>query len=186
MRPIDRREALRALGAPAVVPLFSHFHPAVPQQEGGWKPQFFAEGEVETVAQLAERIIPATDTPGARQALVHQYIDFVLSKAAPERRDLFCEGLAWLDKRSQALFGSPFVALDSARQDELLGRLAASPSSEEPAGTAFFAAAKQLTIDGYYRSELAMTQELGFEGRTFLAEFKGCTHPEHHAWKLEP
>jgi hypothetical protein len=29
-----------------------------------------------------------------------------------------------------------------------------------------------------------MTQELGFEGRTFLAEFKGCTHPEHHAWKV--
>ena len=50
---------------------------------------------------------------------------------------------------------------------------------------AFFAAAKQLTVDGYYRSEAAMTRELGFEGRTFLAEFKGCTHPEHHAFEVE-
>ena len=185
MRPIDRREALRALGAPAIVPLLSHFHPSVPQQDGGWKPLLLAEGEIETVAQLAERIIPATDTPGARQALVHQYVDFVLSKAEPERRDRFREGLGWLDRRSQALFGSPFAALDAARQDELLGRLAASPSSEEPAGVAFFAAAKQLTVDGYYRSEAAMTRELGFEGRTFLAEFKGCTHPEHHAFEVE-
>jgi hypothetical protein len=72
MRPIARREVLRALGAPAVVPLLSHFHPSVPQQDGGWKPLLLAEGEIETVAQLAERIIPATDTPGARQALVHQ------------------------------------------------------------------------------------------------------------------
>jgi glucoside 3-dehydrogenase (cytochrome c) hitch-hiker subunit len=184
MRSINRREALRALGAPAVVPLLSHFHPAVPQQEGGWKPLLFADGEVETIAQLAERIIPATDTPGARQALVHQYIDFVLSRAEPERRARFRDGLAWLDRRARALFGSPFAALEPARQDELLGRLAANPSSEEPAGTAFFNAARQLTIDGYYRSEAASTQELGFEGRTFLAEFKGCTHPEHHAWKV--
>jgi len=185
MGPIDRREALRALGAPAVLPLLSHFHPSVPQQEGGWKPLLLAEGEIETVAQLAERIIPATDTPGARQALVHQYVDFVLSKAEPERRDRFREGLAWLDRRSQALFGSPFAALEAARQDELLGRLAASPSSEEPAGLTFFGTAKQLTVDGYYRSEAAMTQELGFEGRTFLAEFKGCTHPEHHTFEVE-
>jgi len=185
MKPIGRRQALRVLGAPALVPLLSPFHPAVPQQEGGWKPLLLDASEVETVTQLAERIIPATDTPGARQALVHQYIDFVLSKAQPARRDGFRQGLAWLDGRCQALFGRRFAGLEAARQDEILGRLAATPSSEEPAGTAFFAAAKQLTVDGYYRSEAAMTQELGFEGRTFLAEFKGCTHPEHHAFKIE-
>jgi hypothetical protein len=28
-----------------------------------------------------------------------------------------------------------------------------------------------------------MKQELGFEGNTFLSEFEGCTHPEHHDWK---
>jgi hypothetical protein len=184
MTPIDRREALRALSAPAVVPLLSHFHPAVPQQDGDWRPLLLGDGEVETVAQLAERIIPATDTPGARGALVHQYIDFVLSRAEPARRARFRDGLEWLDRRSRALHGSAFAALDSARQDELLARLAASPSSEDPAGTAFFAEARTLTIDGYYRSEVATTQELGFEGRTFLAEFKGCTHPEHHGWKV--
>ena len=62
---------------------------------------------------------------------------------------------------------------------------AASPSSEEPAGTAFFVLAKQLTVDGYYRSEAGLVTELGFEGRTFLAEFKGCTHPEHLSFEVE-
>jgi hypothetical protein len=52
-------------------------------------------------------------------------------------------------------------------------------------GVSFFVESKRLSVDGYYRSEAGMTQELGFEGRTFLAEFKGCTHPEHHSWKVE-
>ena len=29
-----------------------------------------------------------------------------------------------------------------------------------------------------------MIQELGFAGRTFLAEFPGCTHPEHRDFEL--
>jgi glucoside 3-dehydrogenase (cytochrome c) hitch-hiker subunit len=182
--PIDRRQALRRLGAPAVVPLLKHLHPALPQEEGPWKPRFLSATELESVASLAERIIPETETPGARSALVHQYVDFVLSEGAAADRDRFRTGLAWLDRRSGTLFGKPFAGLESGQQDELLTRLSQSPSSEEPAGVAFFGEARRLSIDGYYRSEAGMTQELGFEGRTFLAEFKGCTHPEHHAWKV--
>jgi hypothetical protein len=183
--PIDRRQALRRLGAPALAPLFSHIHPALPAQEGAWKPRFLQESEVETVSLLAERIIPETDTPGARRALVHQYVDFVLSQAEAPVRERFRQGLAWLDGRSATSFGRPFARLEADKQDEILRRLSESPSGEEPAGVAFFGEAKRLTVDGYYRSEAGMTQELGFEGRTFLAEFKGCTHPEHHSWKVE-
>jgi len=184
-RPIDRRQALRTLGAPAVVPLLAPFHPWVPRQEGGWQPQFLQSSEVETVAQLAERIVPETETPGARRALVHQYIDFVLSQADAARRERFRAGLAWLDARCRALFGRPFADLEPGRQDEMLRRLATMPSGEEAAGSSFFADAKGLTVDGYYRSEAGMIQELRFEGRTFLAEFPGCTHPEHRSWKID-
>jgi hypothetical protein len=169
-----------------VAPLFAGFHPAVPAQEGGWKPRFLESPEVETLAQLAECIVPETETPGARRALVHQYVDFVLARGEPSRRERFREGLAWLDRRSRALFGGPFAAIQPAQQDELLTRLSSAPSGEDAAGAAFFVLAKQLTVDGYYRSEAGLAQELGFQGRTFLAEFKGCTHPEHQSWKVEP
>ena len=33
-----------------------------------WKPKFFDEHENETVVVLSDLIIPATDTPGAREA----------------------------------------------------------------------------------------------------------------------
>jgi Gluconate 2-dehydrogenase subunit 3 len=181
---IGRRQALQRLGAPALVPLVLHLHPALPPQEGEWKPRVFRESELDTVAALAERIIPETDTPGARGALVHQYIDFVLSEGEAAVRERFREGLAWLDGRSAALHGQPFARLTPARQDALLTRLSEGASDEERAGAAFFAEAKRLTVDGYYRSEVGMKQELGFDGRTFLAEFEGCTHPEHHDWKV--
>ena len=182
---IDRRQALRRLGAPAVAPLLLHFHPSVPTQEGEWKPQFLHEPELETVMSFAERIIPETDTPGAKRALVHQYIDFALAEGEAGSRERFREGLAWLDRRSSSLFGKPFARLEAQKQDEILTRLSANPSGEEPAGVAFFAQAKRLSVDGYYRSEAGMTEELHFEGRTFLAEWKGCTHPEYHSWKVE-
>ena len=170
---IGRRQAIRTLGASAVVPFFSGFHPSVPRQEGEWKPTFFQKPEVETVAGMAERILPETDTPGARRALVHQYIDFVLSRGEAASRDRFREGLQSIDRSCRSQFGKPFAELESGQQDEILTRISESP---------FFREVKRLTVDGYYRSEAGMRQELGFEGNAFLAEFEGCTHPEHHSW----
>jgi hypothetical protein len=171
---IGRRQAIQRLGASAVVPFLSGFHPSVPRQEGEWKPRFFRDSEVETVAAVAERILPETDTPGARRALVHQYVDFILSKGEASGRDRFREGLLSLDRSSADRFGEPFANLEPERQDEILTGIVES---------AFFHEVKRLTVDGYYRSEVGMRQELGFEGNTFLAEFEGCTHPEHQSWK---
>jgi len=173
--PIGRRQAIRRLSAPAVVSLFHGYHPLVPRQEGEWKARFFQQSEVETVARIAERILPETDTPGARSALVHQYIDFVLSRGDSADQDRFRDGLRWIDQTCQSRFGKPFAELEGGRQDEFLTGISESP---------FFREAKRLTVDGYYRSEAGMKQELGFEGNTFLSEFEGCTHPEHKSWSV--
>ena len=60
---------------------------------------------------------------------------------------------------------------DKARQLELLR-----------AGGPFFERLKELTVDGYYKSEVGMREELGFEGRAFVTVFDGCTHDEHKSW----
>lgn len=173
--PIGRRQALRTLSASALVPLLHGFHPLVPREEGGWKPRFFQDSEVETVSQIAERIIPATDTPGARGALVHQYIDFILSGSEASARDEFREGIRLVDRKCHSQFGKSFAELEPDRQDEILTGLSETP---------FFQQVKRLTVDGYYRSEVGMKQELGFEGNTYLSAFEGCTHPEHKNWTV--
>ena len=43
----------------------------------------------------------------------------------------------------------------------------------------FFVTAKRATIDGYYTSAIGIHQDLQYQGNTALAEFPGCTHPEH-------
>ena len=159
---MDRREAIRRVGALAATPLLGAFHPLVPRQPGGgpWRPRFFDREEAETVAELAELIIPATETPGAQAARVHQYIDWKLSEDDAPSQRAFREGL------------TRFLGADEAQKRELLAE-----------GGAFFDRLKALTVEGYYRSEIGVREELGFEGRVFVTEFEGCTHEEHLGWR---
>lgn len=152
---------------------------AAAAQDGTWTPTVLSAEQFETVAVLAELIIPETDTPGARAALVDRYVDGVLAEASPTVRERFLEGLAWIDARSRALFGARFTGASAAQQHELLTRLAAQPSSEETAGVEFFEAIKAMTITGYYTSEIGLRQELGVPFTLMLPEFPGCTHEEH-------
>ena len=71
----------------------------------------------ELVATISEHILPATDTPGARDAGVHEFIDAMMSDYYPaEERDRFLAGLARLEERTQRAFGAPFLELDGAQQ----------------------------------------------------------------------
>ena len=131
-------------------------------------------------------IIPETDTPGARAANVHQYIDWRVSEAAQNAGGrlpaIMRDGLSWLDGRAEALHGRRFVEADAGQQTDLLTRLAADPPQEAAAGVEFFRQVRRLTIAGYYRSEAGMREELGYDGKRFLTRFDGCTHDHHLNW----
>src|SRR5712691_2035690 len=71
----------------------------------------------ETVATIAELIIPKTDTPGAREAGVPAFIDVMLADwADDEQRQMFTTGLANVDERSRAAFGKDFIAVTPQQQ----------------------------------------------------------------------
>src|SRR6266542_4355072 len=129
----SRRESLKIIGAIGTTCAFpfsadelygQHVHApaAAPAQEGPYTPKSFSAKEFEIVSQVAERIIPATDTPGAIGAGVPQYIDQVVS-LNPEHKRRFQAGLAWIDKESARRFRRPFVKLSESRQVGLLPRL---------------------------------------------------------------
>ena len=189
---VPRRRALQALGAAVVAPAVAEgasvLHPLVPAQPdgGGWRPRFFTSDETAVVGALAEAIIPETDTPGARAAGVHQYIDWMASRAEEGPTGLpniVRTGLAWLDRRSAALYGRRFAEADPRQQAELLARLAAEPPQEPAVGVDLFRQVRRLTISGYYRSEIGMRQELGYAGKQYLTAFEGCAHEHHLSWE---
>ncbi len=188
----SRRDALRAVAAGAASVLWvdklraaaTAYEASTPlpvPQGAAWTPAVLSEQQLATVGALADLIIPATETPGARAAQVDRYIDGVLAASAPPDRDRLLDGLAWLDARSRSLFAQDFVAAGAAGQTELLTRLSSDDAAarEERTGVELFTAMKALTIAGYYSTEIGLRQELGDDGRLMLPSFEGCTHPEH-------
>src|SRR2546428_3140952 len=131
----ERREILRAMAlavAASQFPgfrrwVFAHDHAKVAGEvvaltTGPYVPQFFETGEYAMVARLAELIIPSDGSPGAREAGVSEFIDFMVA-SDPGVQFRFRYGLAWLDARARRVDGRPFLDLAEARQTETLKRL---------------------------------------------------------------
>ncbi|MBC3783802.1 gluconate 2-dehydrogenase subunit 3 family protein [Spirosoma utsteinense] len=149
------------------------------------KPVFLTADQDATVAELAETIIPTTSTPGAKAAKVNEIIDVLLKdcyKEADQKR--FLEGLAQTNKLSQDAYGKAFAQLDSTQRIDIVKKLEAEAkqqktqmASTQSAGaqadaqmpkakaeryTPFFTILKDLTLTGYFTSEIGCTQALEY------------------------
>ena len=193
----SRRAALRAIATTAAgtltTPIWAESLAALGRQQAhahetqavlaaeAWTPRILTAAQNEAVIVLSELIIPETDTPGARGARVDRFIDTVLAGATARERTQFVQGLAWMDRRTRALFRTPLGKAAQEQLTALLTRLSAegNPDREDARGREFFQALKSLTIEGYYTTEIGMRQELGDSGQLFLPAFPGCDHPEH-------
>lgn len=172
----------QASAVAAAAPVMAMPAAAGPQPEANWKPKFFDAHQNETLIALTELIIPATDTPGAKAALVNRYLDLRYNEETPERQQEILQALAWFDGRSISVHGKPFVSLSESQQKALLEPLAGAANSkpEDEAGMKAFELMKELTIFGYYTSKIGLDEELRYEGDRFNPSFPGaCTHPEH-------
>jgi len=211
----ERREILRYIGIASIAATFpgfsrwrfacpadpSHAH-AAPVADSSYKPLFFSPDQFGLVEHIAEMIIPADDTPGAKAAGVAEFIDFmVANRVAVSPRDeirssadairqgddaqvQFVGGIDWVNARSQSEFGKLFLDCTAGQQNGLLEELAYKtkfkPTTET--GRGFFELMRDYTVVGYYTSKVGL-QSLGYPGlRTVWPKMPGCTHlndPEH-------
>lgn len=127
-------------------------------------PRTLSTAQDELVATLAELIIPTTETPGACAAGVSAFIDGMITRAFSDRqRYCFLRGLAEVDAHARS-HGAAFMASTAERQSQVLQDMAAA-ARETRAGAAeppFFDVLKDLTLVGYYTSEIGATQELRY------------------------
>ena len=130
---------------------------------------FLSAPELECLTALADTIIPRTDTPGASDAGVPAAIDRRLA-ANSQLAERFRGELKAFDADAQSRFGMPFPKLTAEQKIDWL---------KSRGEDSFFRTVKGMTVDAYYTSKEGLAEELGWHGNTFLAEFKGCTHPEH-------
>lgn len=120
-----------------------------------------------TVIAAAERIVPATETPGATDAGVGGFIDVMLADwYTAAERDRFLAGLRALDGKCRSLRGRDFIDCTEAEQTALLltfddevTALRRKPGGANP-DDHWFAMLKYLTVWGYCTSEVAMRRTL--------------------------
>jgi gluconate 2-dehydrogenase gamma chain len=152
----------------------------------GWKPLFLDDHQNETLIVLSDLMIPATDTPGAKEALVNRYIDLVLAAETPETQRAFLNSLGYLDGESIRRYKAAFRYLSSDEQDLLLhalayprvgGGWAGDVGAVADPGHAHFEALKERIMTAFYSSQIG-EKELGWDGAFTHGPYQGCEHPE--------
>jgi len=149
-----------------------------------YSPQFFSPKEFATVDLLAEMILPADDQPGAHAAHVADYIDFIVFSAAefaPSLQRDWNDGLAGLERRSQEKYEKPFGQAAPEQRLQLLTAMSAPEydASVQHEGYGFYRLVKDMTVEGFYTSKIGLIDVLDYQGMNYMADFPGCTHPEH-------
>ena len=110
----------------------------------------------ELVKVIAELIIPETDTPGAIEAGVPAFIELMVTDwLDDDGRRAFFSGLESLEVYCSNQHRHSFLDCSAEQRTQAL-------QHAEREDSAFFARIKQLTVVGYYTSEIGATQELRY------------------------
>jgi len=163
-----------------------HHGPPPEEPAKPYAPQFFKPSEFETVEILAEMIIPTDEKPGAKEARVADYIDFVVFSAAefePSLQREWSEGLAWLDRESKKRHNAPFREIAASERERVITEMSLperdSTVPQTHPGFGFYKLIKGMTVEGFYTSRIGLIDVLEYQGLTYVSDFPGCTHPEH-------
>ncbi len=108
------------------------------------------------LAEVADTIIPTTDTPGAKAAGAEKFIVRVMRDCyRPDAQEKFYAGLAALEADCRSTHGKGFAELPPADRKQALEHSAKT-------NKAFFKTLRELTVAGYFTSEIGATQALAY------------------------
>ncbi|MXV49445.1 gluconate 2-dehydrogenase subunit 3 family protein [Pedobacter sp. HMF7647] len=143
--------------------------------------KFNNEFDVDQVAfldEVADTILPTTSTPGAKAAKVGAFMALMVQDCyTPEDQKVFEKGIKELDNASDKKFSKKFVELDPKQKTELLVQLDKEQkdyqSKKKPEeANHYFRMMKELTLLGYFTSEIGCTQALRYSA--VPGRYDGC------------
>ena len=128
----------------------------------------FSKSQIKLLNEIADTILPDTDTPGAKAAKVGQFMAVMISDCyEPADQKIVTDGLVALQAASKAKYGKTFMRCKPQQRLEFLSALDAeqkaytkSKKSSDPAH--YFRMIKDLTLWGYFTSEVGATQALKY------------------------
>jgi len=176
---MQRRDLLRAFAAVATIPAFTGL-----SSERLWALGVAAHGrtgalrtltapEAASVGAIADLIIPRTDTPGALDVGVVEFIDLLLTEwYAASDRDNLLYGLGYLDGLASKDGARTFAELGPAAQAALATTLDSASDPAIPSAAATWKTLKGLTVYGYFTSKPVMQDVL--KVKVWPGRWDGC------------
>jgi hypothetical protein len=168
---LNRRDALRGLALTVGAAASGWAGSAAATTALSWTPTALTTDQALILDVVAELIIPATDTPGAREAGVPQFIDRAMADYCERWQvDQLTAGFARMDADAKSAHGKVFVALAPEQQVAILNvydRETASSTSGH-----FFPLLEDMVTVAYFTSEPGATQALRYD--PVPGAYNGC------------
>lgn len=178
LQPISRREAIRRVSALLGGAAFvggSDLLAAVEKADSAVErvPGKFSARDVACLDEIAETILPATKTPGAKAAKTGAFMALMVTDCySPAEQKVFLNGMRKVDEAMSKAHGVSFMAatpqqrlavlttLDQEQKRAMDARDAAGPADPQPAH--YFRMMKQLALLGFFTSKIGCTQALRY------------------------
>lgn len=150
----------------------------------------FTADDIAFLDEVAETIIPETDTPGAKAAAVGAFMTVMVNDCyTPADQEVFKQGINLLKEAANKKFNKSFMDLTAAEKNTFLNELdkeakeyQSSKKSDQP--NHYFRMMKELTLLGYFTSEPGATKALNYV--LVPGKYEGCVPYKKgdRAWAL--
>lgn len=134
--------------------------------------------QISFLDEVAETIMPTTDTPGAKAAKVGAFMNTMVTDCYDEKdQKIFVDGMTKIDEASKKMNGKSFMESSAAERTSLLNDInkqlkAYTETKKEGDANHYFGLMKQLTLLGYFTSEIGATQALRYVA--VPGKYQGC------------
>ena len=128
----------------------------------------FSASEMALLDEIADTILPTTSTPGAKAAGVGPFMAVMVTDVYDSgQQKIFRNGLATLERECRKLHGTDFMTATPAQRTALLEQLDREQYEytrhhAEGAGPHYFRMMKELSLLGYFTSEIGYTQAMRY------------------------
>ena len=138
----------------------------------------FTTDDIAYLDEVADTILPATSTPGAKAAAVGTFMTVMVNDCYDDKdQKIFHDGMDKLNDLSKKTYDNGFMKLNPQQRHDLLVKLdneqkdyMKKKKPEDPSH--YFRMMKELTLLGYFTSEIGCTQARRYVETP--GKFEGC------------
>lgn len=148
----------------------------------------FDKNDIAFLDEVAETILPKTDTPGAKEAQVGSFIALYATECYNDiEQDILKKGIKQLNEVALQKYKEGFTKINQQQKEALLisidaeAEKANQQSNGNNSSAHYFTLMKQLTLLGFFTSKQGATQVLRY--MPVPGTYKGCIdYKDETAW----